>query len=176
MPRYCPLCNKGGSGNGRWGVNLVEIEKAFSDAGMLAPDIRDLANDHLTEAIYLAPVRTGRLKREHYKWIGVPPGNFTRSYYVGTKAEYARFLLGTAGGGAGFIYPKRGKFLEIRPAPYSWFSPRETSAWGKVNRFKEKVRGQPRHPKADWLAEAAEEAFALNGVSRLGGYKPGLGR
>lgn len=168
MPKdYCPLCRGGmGSGNGRWGVNLAEIQRAFERTGQVGESADEVKNVHLENAIYYAPVRTGRLKARHYaRWLP-PRGAFEMRYVVGTTAEYARFLLGTAGKGAGYIYPKNGDELEVRPAPYSWY---RASSPG---RFRDSVKGQREHPRSDWLAKAATETFELFGLNILGGYSP----
>jgi hypothetical protein len=139
-------------------VYYERIAFAFTDAGMLAPEIRELADVHLKFAKVLSPSRTGRMRREHYKHIG-PAKGFSRPYYVGTHATYARFvLLGTAGDGAGFITPKKGKELELRPVPYSYFAP------GASGRFRTMVRGQ--HHQDNWLRQAGAEAIAFFGLGR----------
>ncbi len=149
MPRSnCPLCNRK-TGGLRWGVNYYEIEKYFTDAGQSAPHIRAVAHAMEDNARRLAPYRTGRLRNLHYNWIGNPKG-LGRSFYVGTKAAYAKFLRGTKGNGSGYIYPKRGDELELRPIPYSWFKP------GSPGRFRERVKGQKKHQRADWLDIAGQ--------------------
>lgn len=153
-------------------VYYDRIAAAFTDAGMLAPEIRELSSLHLKLAKDFAPKRTGRLKRLHYKWIGSAKG-YGRTYYVGTKAPYAIFLRGTAAGGAGRIFPKNHKELELRPIPYSWFR------GDSPGRFKTSVQGQPPHEQRDWLKLAGAEAMAYYGLGRsrfpnatVGGRRP----
>jgi hypothetical protein len=140
------------AGNFRTRVNYGAIQESFTDKGMIAPDIRKVMNTHYDLAKKFAPYRTGRLRREHYKWMGmVMP--YGRVYYVGTRAPYAIYLLGTKANGTGLILPKKGKELEIRPIPYSWFR------IDNPDRFRASVHGQPRHESADWLKEAGRSAF-----------------
>jgi hypothetical protein len=154
MGRFCPLCR--GSGNVKTTVHYDRIAAAFTSRGMLNPEIQDLASDHLSLAKMLSPVRTGRMRNNHYKRV-MPARGLHRDYHVGTRAGYALFVLGgTAGDGTGYITPKKGKELELRPQPYSWFKV------GSPGRFKTRVKGQ-KHQE-NWLAIAGSEAMAYNGL------------
>jgi len=148
--RGCPLCN--GSGTlGRTRVRYAAIMDAFTDRGIIGPDILRLARATEEEGRRLSPVRTGRMRNLHYRVV-LPPRGYERDFYVGTKAGYAHFVIdGTANKGAGFIRPTNHKELELRPIPYSWFRP------DSAGRFQKQVRGQK--PQRDergrwWLQEA----------------------
>jgi hypothetical protein len=123
--------------------------EAFTDRGILGPDIRDLARETQRLAEAYAPVRTGRLRGAHYRTI-LPPRGYTRDFYVGNKMGYSNFVRqGTAGNGAGFINAKGPGPMELRPIPYSYFRP------DSPGRFRMQVRGQKGN---DWLGEALRDA------------------
>jgi hypothetical protein len=154
MGKYCPLCR--GGRNASIVVHYERIAEAFTDRGMLAPEIHDLAGDHLSFAKQLSPKRTGRMAGSHYKRV-MPAVGYTRKYFVGVSAGYAKFVrFGTAGNGTGYIVPKRGEMLELRPRPYSWFAP------DNQGRFRQYVMGQK--AQRNWLALAGSEAMAWNGL------------
>lgn len=145
--------------NFRTRVNYGAIQQSFTDRGMIAPNIQKVMNSHYTYAKQFSPYRTGRLRREHYKWMGtVQP--YGRVYYVGTKVNYAIYLLGTKANGTGLILPKKGKTLELRPIPYSWFKP------DSPGRIRASVHGQARNERADWLRESGRAAFVGWGLAR----------
>lgn len=158
---FCPQC-KGGTANVRIVVHEERIMAAFTDRGMLAPEMRELKDLHVKLAKMLSPVRTGRMRNNHVGTM-LPAKGFGRSYSVGTRARYAHFVIGgTAQNGTGYIYPK-GEELELRPIPYSYFIP---SAPG---RFRDRVKGQRRwqdiHAMPNhWLAMAGSEAMAYFGL------------
>ena len=158
--RGCPLCT--GSGGLRYRVNEANIRASFQ-MGSVAANISLVANIHEKEARRLAPRRTGRLRNLHYRWVGPTSMAPSRHYWVGTKAGYAKFLWGTAGNGSGYIYPKASKFLKLRPIPYSYFGA------DNPGRVRTRVKGQRRHDRADWLQDAAREAFRIYGILRQRG-------
>lgn len=160
MPQIigCPQCwNNGKFGIGRWGVDEARIARDFGVGGQVNINFRLLAETHEILARERAPVRTGRLRRLHYRVI-TRTAMYGIRYYVGTKAGYARFLAGTAGKGSGRIYSKSGEGLTLRPVPYSWF------AADDPRRYRFSVQGQPRHKKWDWLEKSAFDAFSLSGL------------
>jgi hypothetical protein len=157
MGKYCPGCT-GSGGNVKIRVNYAAIAKAFTEAGMFAPEIHELAAIHLKLAERLSPKRTGRMAASHYKRV-MPAKGFTRDYFVGVGAEYARFVrYGTAGNGAGYIFPKTHAHLILRPAPYSYFGV------NNPGRVQSKVHGQK--AQRNWLGLAAGEAMAFMGLGR----------
>lgn len=156
--RGCPQC-KGGGGYTRTVVHYDRIMQAFTDRGMLGPDIRDLARETQQLAEVYSPVRSGRMKKLHYRRVN-PARGYTRTFVVGNTAGYARFVRGgTAQNGAGYIYPTRGAQLELRPAPYSYF------AVGDPRRFQDRVKGQKGF---DWLGMALNDAvrFRMRNAAR----------
>jgi hypothetical protein len=146
--RFCPGCQ--GGGYTRTKVHYGRILEAFTDKGMFAPEIRMLARQVENLAVKYAPMRTGRLKGQHYRVI-LPPRGYTRDFYVGNKAGYARFVRnGTANEGTGFIYARPPKMLALRPAPYSYFGVNDP------RRFRTHVRGQKGF---DWLGMALRDVM-----------------
>lgn len=154
--KFCPGCR--GSGNVRIIVHYERIAAAFTDRGMFAPEIHELADLHLKLAKQFSPARTGRMRREHYRWIE-PAKGYTRKYSVGTRARYANFVLGgTKGNGTGLIFAKDGGELELRPMPYSYFKASDEG------RFRESVHGQA--AQENWLKTAGSEALAYFGLGK----------
>lgn len=146
--RGCPMCT--GSGPFRTKVHYARIADAFTDRGIFAPDIRDLAKEVEDHARKWSPVRTGRMRNLHYRLI-LPAHGYERDFYVGTRAGYAGFVLGgTAGNGTGYITGKAGGkyhgIMLMRPAPYSWFGVNDS------RRFQKQVKGQK--AQDNWLVEA----------------------
>jgi len=89
--RGCPLCN--GSGTlGRTRVRYAAIMDAFTDRGIIGPDILRLARATEEEGRRLSPVRTGRMRNLHYRVV-LPPRGYERDFYVGTKAGYAHYTV-----------------------------------------------------------------------------------
>jgi len=162
--RGCPLCSNKVP-LGRTKVHYDRIVDAFTNKGMFAPDMYSIGREAVQEARKIAPKRTYRLANLHY--YALPPNvGPQRWLYLGNKAGYAGFLLGgTAGNGSGYIYPKRGEELELRPIPYSRFPA------GDSRRFQPFVRGQ--RQKENWLRIAlntAVEKRLLRGLRNLRMY------
>lgn len=156
MGKFCPQCR--GRGNVKTVVHYERIAQAFTDRGMFAPEIHDLANDHLKMAKFLSPKRTGRLSASHTRRV-MPAVGVTRNYFIGTPVRYALFVgAGTAENGAGYIYPKTEPHLILRPQPYSYFGV------DNPGRIQSRVKGQK--AQGNWLAMAGSEALAMNGLGR----------
>jgi hypothetical protein len=110
---------------------------------------------HKRVAQTIAPRRTGRLRREHYaEPHAVMPGP-SRSYVVGTHADYAIFLFGTRP----VIKPTSHEFLEMRPLPYSYFTVDQIGL-----RLRKEVHGQKPHKDRNWLKRALLRVLAAKGV------------
>ena len=145
--RGCPNCT--GNGVARTKVHYHRIMEAFTDRGLFGPDIRDLARETQDLAEIYAPVRTGKMKKAHYRVI-LPPRGYTRDFMVGNKMGYAPFVQhGTKGNGTGYIMAKPPRMMELRPIPYSWFRP------DSPGRFQAAVKGQKGF---DWLKMAMIDA------------------
>lgn len=156
--RFCPGCR--GNSYTRTQVHYARIMEAFTDRGILGPDIRDLAREVEALAVKYAPKRTGRMAKEHYRVI-LPPRGYERDFYVGNKAGYARFVRGgTAGDGTGYITATGPGPMELRPIPYSWFRP------DSPGRFQTQVKGQKGF---DWLGMALRDAvrFRMQSARRI---------
>jgi hypothetical protein len=139
-------------------VDEAAIRRSFSFGNMVAAHLQDLMGDHYREAKRLAPYRTGRLRRLHYRRMGPASAAPARTYYVGTTAGYAHFLWGTAGKGAGRITSRSDiDLMEMRPMPYSYFTVAQ-----KFERMRRSVQGQPEHKRVRWLEIAARNAFIMN--------------
>lgn len=144
--RGCPGCQ--GGGYTRTKVHYARIMEAFTDRGILGPDILSLARETEDMARKYSPVRSGRMKALHYRVV-MPARGYERDFFVGTKAGYGRFVRGgTAGDGTGYITGKTGP-MELRPAPYSYFGVNDP------RRFQDRVKGQKSN---DWLGRALRDA------------------
>ena len=153
--RFCPGCRGGAYTRTR--VDYARIMADFTDAGQFGPEIHALARQTQNYAEKLAPRRTGRMAKQHYRNIP-PPRGYERYFFVGNRAGYAKFVRnGTANNGAGYITGNGGP-MELRPIPYSWFRP------DSPGRFKDRVKGQKAQ---DWLTLAIRLAVYVNLYGRL---------
>lgn len=157
--RFCPGCVGGNYGRVR--VDYAKIMNDFTDRGQFGPDIHALARATENFAEKLAPKRTGRLKKEHYRRV-MPARGYQRDFWVGNRAGYAKFILG----GTRPVITGRDGPMELRPIPYSWF--RSDSP----GRFKEEVSGQKAY---NWLGLALKLALYVHSTGRLPKEFEGLG-
>lgn len=163
MGKFCPQCrNVGGSSIS---VDVPAIHRSFKNGNMIGNNIVTIAAQHESEARRLAPVRTGRLRREHYHKVFPVVAGPSRAYVTGTHVDYAIFLFGTAGKGAGWITPRSHKQLELRPHPYSYFLA------GDPDRFQDRVKGQKPHKKRNWLKRALLVVLARRRVLTIDAAK-----
>jgi hypothetical protein len=154
MGKFCPYCRP--SKNVSIRVNYTAIAAAFTDRGMLAPEIHQLSDIHKRFAVVLSPRRTGKMAGTHYKRV-MPARGFGRSYYIGVSAGYAKFVrYGTAGNGNGYIMARPPRLMELRPRPFSWFAP------GNPKRFQAVVHGQ--EEQGNWIGAAGAEAMVWFGL------------
>jgi hypothetical protein len=153
----CPGCRKTGP-NARTSVDYDAMLRSFRPDQMIGKNIIMLRDAHYLEARILSPVRTGAMKKAHYKRTYIQEG-LSRKYVVGTSARYARFVIGgTAGNGSGFITGKAtgvyGGVMLVRPIPYSYYK------YDDSKRFRTEVRGQK--AQVNWLKTSL--IWALNTV------------
>jgi hypothetical protein len=164
MGKFCPMCkNVGGSSIS---VDIPAIHRSFKNGHMIGNQIVLIAAQHESEARRLAPVRTGRLRREHYHKVFPVVTGPSRAYVTGTHVDYAIFLFGTAGKGSGWITANSHEQLELRPHPYSWFV-----GMDNPGRFQDRVKGQKPHPKRNWLKRALLVVLARRRVLTIDAAK-----
>jgi hypothetical protein len=161
-------------------VDQRKIAASFGPGGSIMAHAYALAESHERIAKKIAPRRSGYLSDNHFSAIrrdgpyGIEytVGVNDRVWYVdalrtGTPAQIVsnrppitytrafRYKRRRKGQGLFFYrtYRNQRAFMEMRPSPHSYYRHGQAGAW------KQEVKGQPPHPKREWLMVAASAAF-----------------
>jgi hypothetical protein len=141
-------------------VNVYEsqISRAFYPGGMVWARMREVKMINYYAAVAYCPVRTGDLMNSlrHYQ---LPDGKYSCFYGVAADAEHAFYVIdGTLGSAP--IVPKNGKYLWMRPRPWSHMPFNTQKGTGGRWPFKS-VAGQKPN---DFLTRALNHTLRVTGT------------
>jgi hypothetical protein len=123
------------------------ISAAFWPGGSIYANTRRIGKENRRIAASICPIRTGELLNSMSDTYVLPRGRFSHFYSFSVDTPYAEFVLQ---GTTGPIRPNSGKYMWMRPMPYSHMPFNTKPGTGGRWPF-ETVRGQKAN---DFMAES----------------------